>query len=286
MNKHFFERRSTLSYIAKLRAHNYAANSPKTIRFCYLIERRLIVVLARMYITRIKAKDQLQLLITAGYVSVDNEIIMNPLYLTRAQAILRVVKSIPRVFSRVPKTTVLSNLLWLYRRRLRRYLRAKKKNKTRFKVRPRPRPWFFSRVRRYPLIKRVIKLQGKKVRVVFDKRRQFRRYRSGEPRRRRGRDRRSSFRKLKARWLHLKLVMGVRAFPRMFYAQLEKTHIGLSLAKGNKKNWLRLLALAWQGPPKLSRRARQDFKGYPANRYSRALLSVRGPWRRFMAGPR
>jgi ribosomal protein S4 len=81
MNKHFFKKKSTLSYVDKLKRRNYAITCRKSIRFFYIIERRLLVVLVRLYITRVVAQQQLRFLIKNGYISVDNEVIKNEYYL-------------------------------------------------------------------------------------------------------------------------------------------------------------------------------------------------------------
>jgi len=110
MNKHFFKKKSTLSYIKKLKSRTYSIKSRKNLRFFYIIERRLLVVLARLYIVRVVAQDQLRFLIVNGYISIDNEIIKNPYYLIQHKSIIRVVKSIPRILSRVPKVLLTNNL--------------------------------------------------------------------------------------------------------------------------------------------------------------------------------
>ena len=110
MNKHFFKKRSTLSFIEKLKSTNYAIKSRRNIRFFFLIEGRLLVILARLNIARIVRQVQLNTLIIQGYISVDNEIVKNPLYLVRHQAILRVLKTIPRILSRIPKSLLINNL--------------------------------------------------------------------------------------------------------------------------------------------------------------------------------
>jgi ribosomal protein S4 len=125
MNKHFFKKKSTLSYVHKLKSRNYSITCRKNIRFFYIIERRLLVVLARLYITRIVAQHQLRYLITNGYISVDNEIIKNPYYLAPHKAIIRVLKTIPRALSKVPKLLITNNLRWLYYKRCRKKSRKK-----------------------------------------------------------------------------------------------------------------------------------------------------------------
>jgi hypothetical protein len=110
MNKHFFKKRSTLSYIERLRRRNYTIKCQKNISFFYIIERRLLVVLSRLYITRIRVSDQIKFLIVNGYISVDNEVIKNPLFLTYHKSLIRVVKTLPRALSRVPKLLIMNNL--------------------------------------------------------------------------------------------------------------------------------------------------------------------------------
>jgi hypothetical protein len=119
MNKHFFKKTSTLSFIEKLKKRSYTIKCRKNIRFFYIIERQLLVVLGRLCLTRIVAPDNLRFLIKNEYISVDNEIIKNPHYLTQHRAIVRVVKTIPRRLSRVPKSLILNNLRWLYYKRCR-----------------------------------------------------------------------------------------------------------------------------------------------------------------------
>jgi ribosomal protein S2 len=125
MNKHFFKKRSTLAFIERLKSANYSIKCRKNIRFFFIIEGRLLVVLARMYIVRIVKQIELRILITQGYISVDNEIVKNPLYLTRHNSILRVLKRIPRIFSKLPKSLLLNNLKWLF------YKRNRKKKRRR-----------------------------------------------------------------------------------------------------------------------------------------------------------
>jgi ribosomal protein S4 len=140
MNKHFFKKRSTLSYIEKLQKRNYTVTCRKNMRFFYIIERRLLVVLARLYITRIVLQDQLKFLIVNGYVSVDNEVIKTPYHLVQHKSIIRVLKSIPRTLSRVPKILLRRNLRWsFYKRaiRRRRFLRANRP----FRQRTKRRDW-------------------------------------------------------------------------------------------------------------------------------------------------
>jgi hypothetical protein len=125
MNKHFFKKKSTLSYIDKLQQRNYTVTCRKNIRFFFIIERRLLVVLARMHVTRIVMQGQLLYLIKNGYISIDNQITTNPYFLTPHKSIIRILKTIPRVLSRVPKSLVTNNLRWLYYKRARK--RSKKK---------------------------------------------------------------------------------------------------------------------------------------------------------------
>jgi len=117
INKHFFQKQSTLSYIKKLRSGSYAVTCKKNLRFFYIIERRILVVLARMQITRIVLQDQIRFLILSGYVSVDNEVVKTPNYLAPHSSIVRILKTIPRGLSRVPKSLILNNLRWLYNKR-------------------------------------------------------------------------------------------------------------------------------------------------------------------------
>jgi ribosomal protein S4 len=114
MNKHFFKKKSTLSFIKKLKSSNYSIKSRKNVRFFFIIESKLLVILARLCITRIVRDLQLRILITNGYISVDNEIVKNPLYLTKHGSIIRVLKAIPRFLSRVPKSTLTNSLKWLF----------------------------------------------------------------------------------------------------------------------------------------------------------------------------
>jgi hypothetical protein len=125
MNKHFFKKKSTLSFIEKLKRRNYTIKSRKNIRFFYIIERRLLVVLARLYVNRIALPDKLRFLIEKGYISVDNETTRNPYHLTPHRAIIRVIKRIPVVLSRMPKRLVISNLRWLYYKRSRKLTKKK-----------------------------------------------------------------------------------------------------------------------------------------------------------------
>jgi ribosomal protein S4 len=134
MNKHFFKKRSTLSYVKKLKSHSYLVKCRKNIRFFFIIERRLLVVLARLYITRIVAQDQLKFLILNGYISVDNEIVKNPYYLAPHKAIIRILKTIPRSLSKVPKTLITINLRWLY------FKRCRKLKRKMWRVKGRRRP--------------------------------------------------------------------------------------------------------------------------------------------------
>jgi ribosomal protein S4 len=114
INKHFFRKKSTLSYVEKLKRRNYSIKCSKNLRFFYIIERRILIVLARMYVTRVVIQPQLRFLIQNGYVSVDNETIQNPSYLVPHRAIIRVLKGIPYAFAKSPKSLVLNNLRWLY----------------------------------------------------------------------------------------------------------------------------------------------------------------------------
>jgi hypothetical protein len=125
MNKHFFKKKSTLSFIEKLRRRNYNIKSRKNISFFYIFERRLLIVLGRLYLTRISGRDKLRFLIENGYISVDNERVKNPLYLTQHRAIIRVIKTLPIRMSKVPKKLIINNLRWLYYKRSRKA--AKKK---------------------------------------------------------------------------------------------------------------------------------------------------------------
>ena len=125
MDKRFFKKQSTRSYIEKLKNRNYAIKSRKNIRFFYIIERRLPIVLSRLYLTRIVVQDQLQYLISNGYISVDNEIVKTRTYLVPYKSIIRVLKSIPYAFSKVPKFLITNNLKWLFYKRKKR-LTAKK----------------------------------------------------------------------------------------------------------------------------------------------------------------
>jgi ribosomal protein S4 len=110
MNKHFFKKKSTLSFIEKLRRRNYTIKSRKNISFLYIFERRLLVVIGRLYLTRIAAAANLRFLIENGYISVDNELIRNPYYLTPHRAIIRVIKTLPLRMSKVPKRLIMNNL--------------------------------------------------------------------------------------------------------------------------------------------------------------------------------
>jgi ribosomal protein S4 len=121
MDKGFFKKQSTKSYIEKLKNRNYTIKSRKNVRFFYIIERRLPIVLSRLYLTRIVVQDQLQYLIANGYISVDNEIIKTSNYLVPYKAIIRVLKSIPYAFSKVPKLLITNNLKWLYYKRKKRF---------------------------------------------------------------------------------------------------------------------------------------------------------------------
>jgi hypothetical protein len=125
MNKHFFKKKSTLSFIEKLRRRNYNIKSRKNISFFYIFERRLLIVLGRLYLTRISGRDKLRFLIENGFISVDNETVKNPLYLTQHRAIIRVIKTLPIRMSKVPKKLIINNLRWLYYKRARKA--AKKK---------------------------------------------------------------------------------------------------------------------------------------------------------------
>jgi ribosomal protein S4 len=178
MNKHFFKKKSTLSYIEKLKNRNYAITCRKNIRFFYIIERRLLVVLARLCITRIVAQDQLKFLIQNGYISVDNETIKNPYYLAPHKAIIRVLKTIPRVLSKVPKSLIINNLRWLFYKRCRR--QSKKRLWQLISLR---RPWFRPKKRNFR-VKRIIRQPKGKNRIVFEKRKQKRPYCFGELKRR------------------------------------------------------------------------------------------------------
>ena len=119
INKHFFQKQSTLSYIKKLRSGSYTISCKKNLRFFYIIERRILVILGRMNITRIVLQDQIRFLILGGYVSVDNEIVSTPSYLAPHSAIIRILKTIPRGLSRVPKSLILNSLRWFYNKRSR-----------------------------------------------------------------------------------------------------------------------------------------------------------------------
>jgi ribosomal protein S4 len=125
MNKHFFKKKSTLSYVAKLKSRSYLVKCRRNLRFFYIIERRILVVLARLYITRIARQGQLLFLIRGGYVSVDNAVIKNPYHLVQHKCIIRVIKTVPRALARVPKSLIINNLRWLFYRRSRRARRYK-----------------------------------------------------------------------------------------------------------------------------------------------------------------
>jgi hypothetical protein len=151
MNKYFFKKKSTLSYIEKLKNQNYTIKSRKNIRFFYVIERRLLVVLARLCIARITVQDQLRFLIESGYISVDNEIVKTPYYLTPHEAILRVLKTIPRALTRLPKLLIMNNLRWLYYKRIK-----KKLKKPLWRVVARRRPWFRPKARSFKFKKIIL----------------------------------------------------------------------------------------------------------------------------------
>jgi hypothetical protein len=141
MNKHFFKRRSTLAYIEKLRRRNYSIKCRKTISFCYIIERRLLVVLSRLCITRIKQPQEILFLISNGYISVNNETVKDPLHLTQQNAIIRVLKTIPRALAKVPKASLTNNLRWLF------FKRARRKGTKKFwKVLGKRKLWFRPRI--------------------------------------------------------------------------------------------------------------------------------------------
>jgi ribosomal protein S4 len=142
MNKHFFKKKSTLSYVDKLKRRSYAITCRKNIRFFYIIERRLLVVLARLYITRVVVQQQLRFLIKSGYISVDNEVIKTPYHLVQHKSIIRILKTIPRAFSKVPKSLVINNLRWLY------YKRCRKKSRRKYwQLISKRRPWFRPKMR-------------------------------------------------------------------------------------------------------------------------------------------
>jgi hypothetical protein len=156
MNKHFFKKKSTLSFIEKLRRRNYTIKSRKNISFFYMFERRLLVVLGRLYLARITASGNLRFLIENGYISVDNEIVKSPLYLTPHRAIIRVIKTLPRRMSKVPKRFLTNNLKWLYYKRSRRA--AKKKP---WQIVSRRKAWYHPKTRGYKFKQRIFNRPAK-----------------------------------------------------------------------------------------------------------------------------
>jgi hypothetical protein len=142
INKHFFQKQSTLSYIKKLRSGSYTISCKKNLRFFYIIERRILVILGRMHITRIVLQDQVRFLILGGYVSVDNEIVSTPSYLAPHSAIIRILKTIPRGLSKVPKSLILNSLRWFYNKRS----RANKEIKF-WSLHKKQRPWHWAKKR-------------------------------------------------------------------------------------------------------------------------------------------
>jgi F-type H+-transporting ATPase subunit c len=153
INKHFFQKQSTLSYIKKLRSGSYTVSCKKNLRFFYIIERRILVILARIHITRIVLQDQIRFLILNGYVSVDNEVVLTPNYLAPHRSIIRILKTIPRGLSKVPKSLLLNNLRWFYNKRA-------KANKERvfWSLNKKQKPWSWPK-------KRVIRRRSPKIKV-------------------------------------------------------------------------------------------------------------------------
>jgi ribosomal protein S4 len=177
MNKHFFKKQSTLSYIEKLRRRNYSIKCRKTISFCYIIERRLLVVLTRLCITRIKQPQELRFLIHNGYISVNNKTIKDPQHLTPHTAIIRILKTIPRVLAKVPKSSLTNNLRWLFLKRARR-----KGKKPFWRVLGKRKAWYRPKKLPYTWGRSFVTWRrGKKHNFVL-KGQKGRRYLRGEPR--------------------------------------------------------------------------------------------------------
>lgn len=110
LNTHFFKKQGTLSYIEKIKRRNYSIKSRKNARFFYVIERRLLIVVSRLYITRIVVLSHLKFLIENGYVSVDNVVVKNTLFLVPYKGIVRILKTIPHAMSKVPRFLFIGNL--------------------------------------------------------------------------------------------------------------------------------------------------------------------------------
>ena len=262
MNKHFFKKRSTLSYIERLRRRNYTIKSRKSLSFFHIIERRLLVVLARLHITRIRMPDQIKFLIWNGYVTVDNAVIKNPLYLTEHRSLIRIVKTIPRSLSRVPKVLIMNNLRWLFYKRSHR-----KSNLKPWLVSLKRRSWYRPKKRlfRFKVWRQVKKKSRRQlVRNLYERRLYF----LGEIKRR----------TQKYRWLNRKkstipkfpLVWNIAnrvEIPFLFHAKLKDKILKARSSKTNKKKWRLFFALLKKGEVSVIKQ-KSKFFSFPLNKHS------------------